>query len=50
MEGECLGLPDVYLEWLCGDEEGASPAGPGMLLTKEYLEEIKNEMKGHANG
>ncbi|KAF1924396.1 uncharacterized protein M421DRAFT_72769, partial [Didymella exigua CBS 183.55] len=28
-----LGLPGVYVEWLYGDEEAASPTEQGMLLT-----------------
>ncbi|KZM21657.1 uncharacterized protein EKO05_0008001 [Ascochyta rabiei] len=37
-EGTRLGLPPVYLEWLCGDEEGSSPTEQSMLLTPRFFE------------
>ncbi|KAH6612770.1 hypothetical protein C7974DRAFT_406316 [Boeremia exigua] len=39
-EGRCLGMPGVYLEWLCGDHEESSPTEQSMLLTKKYFESL----------
>ncbi|KAF9692572.1 hypothetical protein EKO04_009765 [Ascochyta lentis] len=44
-EGAHLGLPPVYLEWLCGDEEESSPTEQGMHLTPRFFEELR-EGKG----
>lgn len=37
-EGARLGLPSALMEWLCGDQEEASPTEQGMLLTREFFE------------
>lgn len=50
LQGKRLGLRDVYLEWLCGDEEGASSTEQGMLLTEAFFEEASKGMKGDTDG
>jgi hypothetical protein len=46
LQGQRLGLPKVYFEWLCGDEEGASPTEQGMLLKENFFDETRKEMEG----
>ncbi|KAF2280787.1 uncharacterized protein EI97DRAFT_8466 [Westerdykella ornata] len=36
--GKQLGLPAVYREWLCGDDEERGAAEDGMWLTEEFFE------------
>jgi hypothetical protein len=48
-QGQRLGLPNIYLEWLCGDEEGESPTEQGMFLTPQYFEETRQEMEGDSD-
>ncbi|KAF1836785.1 hypothetical protein BDW02DRAFT_492836 [Decorospora gaudefroyi] len=38
LSGLRLGLPGVYIEWLCGDEEGVTATEQGMVLTREFFE------------
>jgi hypothetical protein len=42
-EGTRLGLPPVYMEWLCGEEEESSPTEQGMLLTRKFFEGLRKE-------
>ncbi|KAF2876164.1 hypothetical protein BDV95DRAFT_483789 [Massariosphaeria phaeospora] len=37
-EGRKAGLPGVYWEWLCGDDEELSSAELGVCLTREFFE------------
>ncbi len=39
-KGQRLGLPPVYLDWLCGDQQGSSPTEQAMMLTKEFFEAL----------
>lgn len=45
LQGRSLGLPEVYLEWLCGDEEESSPTEQSMLLTENFFDETRKEME-----
>ncbi|KAH7077401.1 hypothetical protein FB567DRAFT_451800 [Paraphoma chrysanthemicola] len=40
LSGRECGLPALYLEWLCGDDEDLSAAEQGVCLTPEYFEEV----------
>ncbi|KAH7073107.1 hypothetical protein BKA63DRAFT_416739 [Paraphoma chrysanthemicola] len=40
LSGSALGLPALYLEWLCGDDDDFSAAEQGVYLTPEYFEEV----------
>lgn len=46
MHGGELGVPAVYMEWLCGDSEEVSSTEQSMYLTREFFEEIKREILG----
>lgn len=41
-----LGLPAVYLEWLCGDDEEVSSNEQSMYLTPEFFNEARSEYLG----
>lgn len=42
-EGGRLGMPIVYMEWLCGDDEHSSPTEQAMLLTEHSFESLNEE-------
>ncbi|KAL5122028.1 hypothetical protein ACEQ8H_000244 [Pleosporales sp. CAS-2024a] len=43
IKGRALGLPVLYMEWLCGDYQGISAAEQGIHLTRKYFDEINLE-------
>ncbi|KAJ4400033.1 hypothetical protein N0V91_009008 [Didymella pomorum] len=45
-QGERLGLPEVYLEWSCEDDEAASPTEQSILLTQKFFDETRKELGG----
>jgi hypothetical protein len=47
-QGERLGLPEVYLEWSCEDDEAASPTEQSILLTQKFFDETRKELGGDA--
>lgn len=49
IKGKSLGLSEMYLEWLCGDEEEASPAEQAMLLTKKFFDEASKDADDDAD-
>ncbi|KAF2624416.1 hypothetical protein BU25DRAFT_348183, partial [Macroventuria anomochaeta] len=48
--GVRLGLPPIYMEWLCGDEEESSPTEQSMLLIRIFFEEVRKEKEGSESG
>ncbi|EAT88581.1 hypothetical protein HBI56_042990 [Parastagonospora nodorum] len=38
--GTALGMPALYMEWLCGDDEDISATDQGVHLTPDYFEEV----------
>ncbi|KAF1845595.1 uncharacterized protein K460DRAFT_111474 [Cucurbitaria berberidis CBS 394.84] len=43
LRGAALGIPMLYMEWLCGNSEAVSSTEAGMYLTPELFEEIQRE-------
>jgi hypothetical protein len=41
--GSALGLPALYMEWLCGDHDESSATEQGIYLTPEYFQELADE-------
>jgi hypothetical protein len=41
--GAALGLPALYMEWLCGDDNSTSATEQGVHLTPEYFKEVNSE-------
>lgn len=39
IKGKSLGVFDMFLRLLCGDEEEASPTEQAVLLTEEFFDE-----------
>lgn len=46
LQGERFGLPEVYLEWSCEDDEAASPTEQSILLTQKFFDETRKELGG----
>lgn len=40
LKGTTMGLPAVYLEWLCGDDESDSATEQGVCLTPRFFSDI----------
>jgi hypothetical protein len=41
-QGIVLGIPALYMEWLCGNDEEVSAAELGVYLTLEFFDEVKS--------
>lgn len=41
--GALTGLPAIYLEWLCGDDENMTAAEQGVCLTPEFFEHLAQD-------
>ncbi|KAI8936086.1 hypothetical protein NX059_007585 [Plenodomus lindquistii] len=41
IHGAALGLPTLYLEWLCGNDESVSAAEQCMYFTPQYFEDLQ---------
>lgn len=42
-QGAAMGIPAVYLEWLCGDDENTTAADQGVYLTHDFFEELAQD-------
>jgi hypothetical protein len=38
-----LGMPALYMEWLCGDDKEVSATDQGVHLTPEYFDEVNSD-------
>jgi hypothetical protein len=41
-KGTSLGLPALYMEWLCGDDDEVSAAEQGVNLTPDFFDDIND--------
>ena len=43
IRGAKLGMPALYLEWICGDDPEVTVTEQGMFLTRKFFEELERE-------